>query len=329
MQRSVGTLLAIWLLLGGAGTAAAQNWARQLFEDTSHNFGTVARAARAVHVFEFTNTLSQSVHIRGVRTSCGCATPVAEKSTVASGEQGAIRATFNTRSYVGRRSATITVVFDQPSYAEVQLQVRGYVRRDIVFRPGGVDFGSVHEGTAVERVIDLQYAGRSDWRITEIRSPLPYLTAEAEQTRRGYGRVGYQLVVRLSDDAPSGYLDTELTLHTDDPRLSRVPLGVQGQVAPLVSVSPALLFLGHVKTGEQVKSRLVVRGPQPFRITEVQCDDERFRFDVGSEKKTLHFIPVVFLATGAAGNVSEKICVHTDLPGDRAVELIASGTIAP
>ena len=141
MIRSLIPVAVLGWLLCGAAEATAQNWGPPRFAQTYHDFGTVARGAATEHLFWFTNTCGSDVHVQGVRTSCGCTTPSAVHSTVKSGEKGAIRAVFNTRSFTGQRSATITVVFDRPRYTEVQLQVRGYIRRDVVFEPSCVDLG--------------------------------------------------------------------------------------------------------------------------------------------------------------------------------------------
>ena len=41
----------------------------------------------------------------------------------------------------------MTVYFDKPTYAEVQLQVAGFIRSDVVLQPGEIDFGNVDLGT--------------------------------------------------------------------------------------------------------------------------------------------------------------------------------------
>ena len=329
MRRSLVFVAVVGLLPWIAADTAAQSWGQVRFAETYHDFGTVARGAATEHLFWFTNTSGSDVHVRGVRTSCGCTTPSVVPSTVKSGEKGAVRAVFNTRSFTGQRGATITVVFDRPWYREVQLQVRGYIRRDVVFSPGSVEFGTLREGERAERVIDLEYAGRNDWQVTAVRVPDSHLSVETRQTKRGAGRVGYELVVRLAPDAPAGTLDTELTLETNDWRGNRVPLAVTGQIVPPLSVSPALLYLGNAKAGQELKTRLVVRAAEAFRITAVECDDPRFHFEIGQEAKTLHFIPVTFQAGSEAGTLTTKVRICTDLSGGKTAEITASGTILP
>ena len=208
-----------------------------------------SRAAKTEHAFEFTNRLDREMHIAGVRVTCGCTTPIVEQNTIRPGEKGAVIAHLNTRTFNGKVGSTLTVTFDRPNYSEVQLRVDAYIRRDVVFDPGEVDFGSVDQGQAAEQTVDLQYAGRDDWQVVGIQSPGPYLTVEAQETRRSGGRVGYRLVVRLLPDAPAGYVDGELILQTNDRRLTSVPLAVSARITPALTVSPTLLRLGTVEVG--------------------------------------------------------------------------------
>jgi len=52
-----------------------QNWAQGLFEAKDYNFGTVARAAKAEHVFSFKNEGDQPIEIMSVSVSCTCTKP--------------------------------------------------------------------------------------------------------------------------------------------------------------------------------------------------------------------------------------------------------------
>src|SRR6202012_133635 len=97
-----------------------------MFADKSHDFGSVARAAKVEYAFVITNPYKEDIHISSVRSSCGCTSPGISKDTLKAGEKGAITAEFNTRAFSGQRGARVTVTIDKPMYAEVQLQVHGY-----------------------------------------------------------------------------------------------------------------------------------------------------------------------------------------------------------
>ena len=127
----------------GVLPCSGQEWAQKMFKITDHDFGTVARGAKAEVAFVFENIYMEEVHVAGVRASCGCTTPRVENGTLKTYEKGAIVAHFNTDTFLGQRGATLTVSIDQPFPAEVQLHVRGFIRNDVVVEPGSVQVGSI------------------------------------------------------------------------------------------------------------------------------------------------------------------------------------------
>ncbi|MBN1588967.1 MAG: DUF1573 domain-containing protein [Pirellulales bacterium] len=305
-----------------------QQWATDMFETTNHDFGTVARGAKAQFEFRLTNRYLEDVHIASVHSSCGCTEAKIEKPLLKTYETGAIIATVNTRAFQGQRGATLTVTIDKPYYAQVQLHDSVYIRSDVVFEPGSVLFGEVDEGQAVEKKVSLNYAGRGNWQVVDVRSDNPHISGRAVETGRQGGRVSYDLIVRVDKNAPAGYLRDHLMLKTNDNRMTQVPLLVEGRVVSGVTVSPASLFLGVVQPGETVQKRVVVRGRKPFKILSIQCDDEHFKFDkaADTEAKALHLVPVTYVGSDNAGKVARTIYIQTDL-GTTASDLPAYAVV--
>lgn len=304
-------------------TLHAQEWARKMFDHTEHNFLGVARGSKVQHVFPITNLYQEDVHIASVRSSCGCTSAEITQDTLKTHEKGAIVATFNTRAFTGQRGATLTVTIDKPYYAEVQLKVSGYIRTDVVLYPVGVDFGSLDVGQPIEKQIKIDYAGRDDWQLTAIKSPSPYITAEATEVKRGGGSVGYDLVVRLAPDAPVGYIKEQLILVTNDRRETQIPVDLEGQVVAAVTVSPASLFLGVLEPGQKVTKQIVVRAKRPFKVLGVDCANESLQFKLSDGAKPVHMIPVTFVAGETPGKITEKICIRTDLGEAIVTECLA------
>ena len=250
VTRSVGpcvSLVALVWLGGLAPSAYGQSWARKMFVTNAHDFGVVARGAKAEFAFVFTNPYQEEVHIAGVRTTCGCTTPRITTKTLKSLEQGASVASYNTRSFSGARSATITVLIDRPYRAEVQLQVTGFIRGDVVMQPGLIDFGEVEQGASARRAVEILYAGKKDWEITKVRTGNPCLKVSIHETMRRSGRVAYELAVELQPSAPSGYLRDAVILETNDREQRSIPLSVEGKVLSPLVISPGTLFLGDLE----------------------------------------------------------------------------------
>jgi hypothetical protein len=301
------------LLLMLCATARAEDWANKMFETTTHDYGAVARGAKTEYRFVITNLYEEDVHIAGVRSSCGCTTPRVSHETLKTYEKGAIIASFDTHGHLGQKSATLTVTFDKPFYAEVQLQVEGYIRTDVVFNPGEVDFGTVRPGGTSEKRVEVNYAGRNDWQIKEVKTAHDYLEAEVVETQRENGQVAYELLVKLKDNAPKGYLNEQLFLITNDRKSDRVPIEITGRVAADLTVSPSSLSMGTVQPGQKVSKKLVVRGSAPFKIVGVTCEDKGFEFATDDSEKPVHLIPVTYTAGTEPGKVNCKIEIETDL----------------
>ena len=307
-----------WLM---CASAAAQQWAEKMFPVRTHDFGTVARGAKAEFFFKLKNLYKEDIHIAAVRTSCGCTTPQITKPTLKTFEEGSIIAQYNTTRFLGSKTATLTVVIDKPYYAEVQLRVQGYIRSDVVLRPSSLQYGSVEEGSSTSRRMRVHYAGRADWKITGVKSPHPYIEAHAEEVSRLGKEVQYDLVVTLKPDAPAGYVRESLTVLTNDHSQGSFLVELEGRVQSEISVSPATLFLGVLKPGQTVTKKVVVRGKKPFKIMKAKCGDEHFKLQLPEVAKKLHLIPVTFTAGDKPGAITGKICICTDLGEEVTTEL--------
>lgn len=318
-------MLAIGLLLLVTASADAQQWATKMFKVHQHNFGAVARGSKQVFHFEFENPYVEDVHIASVRSSCGCTTPKISKRTLKTWEKASIIATYNTNSFLGAKSSTVTVVIDKPFYAEVQLRVSGFIRGDVVFEPGSVNFGEVDAGDPKQQVVRVSYAGRQDWSIRDVRSANPNFEVRLEEVQRAAGRVAYDMTVKLKESAPAGFFADQLTLVTDDANNARIPLPVEGKVVPAVTVYPQLLSF-TATAGKQERKQLVIRGKKAFKITKIDCGDDCFQFELPEDAKKVHVIPVKFISD-ASGKIDQTIKIETDYAGGAQLDCRLTATV--
>ncbi len=303
--------LAILIVL--ATGASAQDWAKPMFDHLEHDFGVVARGAKAEHRFTIQNIYLEEAHIQSVSSSCGCTSPAVTKNTIKTWEKVELIATIDTRSFMGHKEAAVTVRFDRPFPAEVILRVQCFIRGDVVVQPGAIEFGSVNQGSGSERRAVVQYAGRGDWRVMAVEKSNKFVDVRMTEADRNQGQVSYDLVVRLKTDTPPGYIHEQLVLVTNDtnPRTARVPITVEGVVVPSLTVRPSPLLLGVVNAGQTVTKHLVVQGNAPFKIAGVQCKDSRFRFQIPQATQTLHVVPITFAAGDLSGNVNQTVHIET------------------
>lgn len=303
-----------------------QQWAREMFETTEHDFGTVPRGAKSEFEFKIKNKYREDVHIVSVRTSCPCTLPQLKKRDFKTYEEDtAVVAEFNTKAFVGARSAVVTVVFDRPFYAEVQLNVKGNIRSDILPQPGEVQFGDVDVGSEKSATVNVSYSGKADWTITDVRSTNQHLAVKLEKVAPANGKVQYNMVVRLKPEAPAGELADEIVLVTNEAQYNMVTLPVRASIIPPISM-PASLELGTIKVGQAVKDRLLIRAKEPFSIEKIDCSDARFKFDPPKGEKKAHLIPFEFVAD-AAGAFRQSITVHTSLKDPSTAETTVVGNV--
>ena len=313
MPRTLFLFLLLTITQIFSAPVHAQDWARKMFKVHEHDFGTVARGSEQKFRFEITNLYKEDVVIDSVRASCGCTIPSIEKQTIKSLESGAILATYNTKSFVGSRGATVTVTISKPFFAEVQLQIEGFIRGDVVFVPGKIELGNIKHGATVTQEVTVKYAGRSSWKITDVQCDKDYYEVEIIDRSLVANQVHYRLLIRLKPEAPVGYIKDDLVLITDDADKGKLKLAVTGNVIAPVTVSPASMVLGTVPPGTQVIKRMVVKADQPFKITGVTADQDGFSFEVSKEKKKVHLVPMTFVAPGEAAMINAIIRISTDI----------------
>jgi hypothetical protein len=286
-----------------------------MFSTTSHDFGVVARGVKAEYAFVLEDRYVEEVHIASVRASCSCTKPEIETPTLKTHEKGSILAKYNTSAFLGSKGATLTVIFDKPFFAEVQLQVHGYIRGDVALTPGMVDFGQVDDDSQREKQVMVNYAGGDDWRIVAVQCANSHLSGTATEVSRGGGQVTYRVAIHLDRQAPSGYLTDHVILVTNDFRSREVVLPIEGVVEARIVLSPDLLLMGSVEPGQKVTKQLVLRGKTPFRVTQATCDHAGFTIAAqdGASEKRLHLVSVTFEAGKESGKAEGNIHVGTTI----------------
>ena len=311
---------------------AALPWYQTLTDKREHDFGTVARASKQVHVFEFENTTGADLLLNNVRTSCGCTKPRIVTQHVKPGQTGQVEATFDTLKFYGKRGATLSVsmqkVGQYSEYAEVQFAVKGKIRRDVVVSPGMFDFQDVNVSETAKRTAKLWYAGKPDWKILDVKSSNENLEIDFSELERdpAAGKVVYELSVNLSEGQPAGQFLDNLTIITNDPATSGLPVEVCGTVNTVINVAP--IALGVVNQGQKIEKKLIVRSPTPISIDQIQSSCDKIKFEPSEGKKTLHILKYSF-DTSEPTDVQETVTLSTTGEKARATQVSFSAQVVP
>jgi hypothetical protein len=317
-------------LLALAAAAPAQaSWADGLFEEHHWDFGSVTRGPALTHYFRVVNTTGQPVHLSGCRVSCGCTSAWPLQYDLAPGQETAVVAQMDTHRFVGHKTVTIFVNFDQPQYDEVHLTVTANGRDDLMLMPDTLVLGRVRRGTAPTTGTTITFLSDPNWQITSVATDTNYIQPVCKMTRREGFEVAYNLTVRLRPDTPAGKWYSDLWLTTNSPSSPRIRVPLTVEIEPAVTISPARVNLGEIKKGTDGQQKVIVRGVQPFRITRIKGVDDRIAVkDSSTEAKTVHVLTLTVHASNP-GDLNRRFRVITDVKGEDDLEFTAHGRIVP
>ncbi len=316
--RRASSCLVVMVVLGVCPSVLAQelSWAAKMLERQNVDFGVVARGADAVYRLPVKNIYRDPISITGVRTSCGCSAATKSHETLNSGEEGYIEIKMDTIKFLREKTSNVFVTFSIPGYgaSEVQIPLKVYIRTDVVLTPGAANFGVVDLGQGAEKKIGIAYAGRPDWKILDVKSANPNVTAQTVETLRQNGTVNYDLIVKLAPGAPAGALRTQITLVTDDANSPNVPVLVEGSVESDISITPAIVNLGPLTAGQTKVVQVVVKGRKPFQISKVEStqDAETFKIKIPQSPAVVHVLQMSATPVNSPVEIDETFSVLID-----------------
>lgn len=298
-------------LLTLAPAAQADQFTDAMMATEKIDFGVIATGTDVPKTIKIKNVHAQTYVIQEVKTSCACAQAKIDKQVLQPGETATLTVKMNTRNFKQRKDSNVIVVFSSPRYTEVRIPVTAYIRTDMVFTPGSVQFGNVDLGADGKAVVDIAYAGRSDWDIKDIKISNPNLKATLEATESGLGAINYRLTIFMSKQAPVGRVRDLITIVTNDSANPNVPLLVDGQVVPDIAVSPPIVNLETVAAGTILTRSIVLKGKKPFAITGVDSKEMNDSVSAAITEKVapVQVLPVKFKAPTALGRFKDELII--------------------
>jgi hypothetical protein len=315
--------------LWATAPAVAASWADALFDELSRDFGSVPRGPTLTHSFRIANKTGETVHIAGVRVSCGCTSAAALQSDLEPGQSTALVTHMDTRRFGGVKTVTIYVQFDRPQWEEVRLWVQANSRDDLTITPETLAFGHIKRGASPETSVNIGFFGNSGWQILDIHCDTSYVLPKIEETRREANEVTYRLSARVRADAPVGRWYTDIWLKTNDPGNIRVRVPVTMEIESSLSISPTVASLGTIKAGTETERKIILRGLKPFRITSIEGTDAGLHVkDSTPASKPVHVLTVKLKAS-VPGDWTRTLRVRTDLASDSEIEFQAKAQVIP
>ena len=276
----------------------AQDWARKMLSEFSHDFGEVKKGDMPEYRFELKNIYKETINIAQVFSSCGCTQVSLSKNQLKTWETAEIICRFNSKPFNGFKQATVTVRFGQPMVGEVQLTVKGTIVSAIRLYPESIDFGQVSRGKFPVFQTTVTGPQNTSFQIADIKSTFPHVgVALSRPVRTPSNQIQYTMRTRLKESAPDGFSKGDLFIVVNENgRTRQIPIKFSAKLASAIKLGPSVIVLSNVKPGEKKTKKVVIRADEPFKITDVKCRTKAFR--VSSKKAGLsktHIVEVKYL----------------------------------
>ena len=310
-MRNLQHTISFAFIAASLSTVCADSYTDQMVSTRKVDFGVIATGSEVPKLIHIRNVHQETYHIVEVKTSCACAKAEIDKYTLQPGEVAVVSVQMNTRNFRQRRDSNVIIKFDRPRYAEVRIPVTAYIRTDVVFSPGKVQFGEVELGADGSATVDIAYAGRDEWDIDDIRITNRNLNATLVPGTRGNGQVHYKLIMSLSKKARPGPIRDMITIVTNDRTNPHVPLMIEGVVVSDISIVPPVVNVGEVSPGQTTLKQIVVKGKKPFQIEDIDCEDmaDCYKATLATTPRQLHVVPIQFNAPNRPGKFTNELLV--------------------
>lgn len=229
IQRVV--MLGVTILAAAVASAAP---AAIRVDGTVREFGAVRQGAVLDLEYQVSNPGGEPLTLE-VRPTCGC-TVVDYDRSVAPGATGTIRAKLDTTEFTGPITKSVLVISNDPENPTLRLLARADVQPVISILPRPlVRLGTVAGTAASDRVVLAPAEAGAEWRVVQVDSSLPYVTASVRELPEGerlegYAAPQYELALELAGDAPLGIVNGQVTVKTDREGATNLVVKVVGRV---------------------------------------------------------------------------------------------------
>ncbi len=235
-QRNKGRLIRRWFILiffvfiSACTTITSSikpNTPQITFKETTYDFLFAGPERKISHTFRFTNTGSQDLNILRVTTDCESTAAVVSSKKIVPGQSGAIRAFFETKKYLGKQEKIITVYSNDPDNPELELKIRGIIKRGIAFVPNSVSFRNVKKSRT--KRIKLLMLSEDDLIIRKIEADNNFFKTRSTRFEDENSQ-GYNIDITLRAFVSNGSFFKVITLHTNRKRQPRIDIPVFGNI---------------------------------------------------------------------------------------------------
>lgn len=330
------------------------------FEALSHDFGTIQEdEGPAVYEFRFENTSQNPIVITDVKTSCGCTTPGWTNDPVAPGEEGFVKAQYNTHNRPGFFNKSLTIFTDRGGET-VKLYIKGTVvpkpkspEEELTVAMGNLrmkhrtfNMGKLFtNGETVTKSFKIYNAGSENMLFKGVQNP-SHVTVRLPDTLKpgqmGIMEVSYDVMKKndlgffsenitvVNNESPDSVKSITLFSNIEEyfPPMSREEF----EKAPRISIGEQVFDFNKTNAGEIVTTtyELVNNGLSTLNIRKVEPNCTCVKASL--EKNDLApgesaVIEVAFDTFNRRGNQQKSITVYSNDPSSPVQRLTIKGYV--
>jgi len=225
------------------------------FENPDFNFGQIFKGQKIENIYEFENRGKDILNIEKVKTSCGCTAVILTNNTIPPGKKGEIKATFNSGSFSGNVTKSISVISNDPERPSCKLTISGEIIEDVSIKPRNIDFGSVYIGETTNKTVTIKSQTRPDFKIKKIIPSKPFINALITGEKNGE----YVIKVALENNPEIGRFSGGIYLETNSQMQKKVTVPFFGEIVGDITTYPKKIYHGFVTRGKEVTNTLFVK----------------------------------------------------------------------
>jgi hypothetical protein len=297
------------------------------FENPDFNFGQIFKGQKIEHIYEFENRGKDILYIGKVKSSCGCTAVILTNNTIPPGKTGEIRATFNSKSYKGKVTKSISVISNDPERPSYKLTISGKIIEDVSVKPKNINFGLVYIGEKTNKTVTIKSQTKPDFKIKKISSSKPFINASIVEEKNGE----YVIKVVLKDNHKIGRFSGGIYLKTNSRIQKKVNIPFFGEIVGDITTYPKRIYYGITTRGKELTQKLFVKiNKINTKILEVKTFPDYVSTKIVEQGETdnpHYLIEVKLDAETTIGKINGVIELHTNSKIQPVVRIPIMGEI--
>jgi len=295
---------------------------RAVFVEKTFNFGKVKQGVEVTHKFQVKNEGTAPLLLDRIDFDLPGLT-AKFKAEIPPGGEGFIQVDWNTTSFSGPIDLEAKLSSNDPAQPKFTFTLSGSIDPVIEVAPIWGGFISLYPDEKKEQTLHIINHEQQPLKISSVEKQGTHFTASLKEVQSGKS---YDLTITVPAGTPPGHYEEALSLHTNHPKFSEVPVGVNVLVLRDVHAFPESVDLKGIdlsilnqnpKLIDNLFENVIVENRRgDFEIKSIQTDvpflkitqappsgkSSRFKLDIQVLKEKL-----------APGQISGSIRVATDV----------------